>query len=399
MNSLNARNANYNDIVALLKERQSVTHDLVVPASALRSRDAVLRVKGAEVAMTLDGVTTTDGLYRPTAVADEGIATKLGMPVAYLKKLRTEAPDLYDANVNGWLHGKSIRRAGESTPEVVRDADTRSFMLRTFRNLDGGEGIARAFLSDRYDVVDDLDALVAVLGAVRDSGIDVEIPTADLTDRNMYVRVTAPQIRALAPELLKGYRSPFTGESGTDNPVVFAGFEIRNSEVGCGAFSIVPVVTVQVCSNGMTFSKEAYRKVHLGAKLDQGVIQASAETRRKNVELIKEQTKDAVRTFLNPQYVADKVAELERQAGIEVTAPEKQVKAVCKRLSFSETEADGILGHFVKGGQLNAAGVMNAITSYSQTLDNADRARVLDDAAVESMAAVGQVVGTVALRS
>jgi hypothetical protein len=389
MINLNTRNANYNDIVALLKERQAVTHDLVVPAGAVRAKDGVLRIKGAEQLLTQEGVTTMDGAYRPTQVADEGIAAKLGVPAAYLKRLRTEAPDLYDANVNGWLHGKSIRRVGGDA-EVIRPADARSFMIRTFRNQDGGEGVARAFLSDRYDVVDDLDALVAVLGAVRDSGIDVEIPTADLTDRHMYVRVTAPQIQALAPELLKGYRSPFTGESGTDNPVVFAGFEIRNSEVGCGAFSIVPVVTVQVCSNGMTFTKEAFRKVHLGGKLDHGVIVASAETRRKNVELIKAQTKDAVRAFLNPEYVAGKVAELERQAGIEVTAPEKQVKAVCRKLSFTDVEADGILGHFVKGGQLNAAGVMNAITSFSQTLDSADRARVLDDAAVESMALLGR---------
>jgi hypothetical protein len=395
MMNLNTRNASYATIVGLLRQRQAVAHDLVVPASQLRSRDAVLRVKGAEQHISMDGVTNVDGAYRPTQVADEGIATKLGMPVAYLRKLRNEAPDLYDANVNGWLHGKQVRRAAPTPQEtsyvdVIRPADQRSFMLRTFRNQDGGEGVARAFLSDRYDVVDDLDALVAVLGAVRDSGIDVEIPTADLTDRNMFVRVTAPQIQALAPELLKGYRSPFTGESGTDNPVVFAGFEIRNSEVGCGAFSIVPMITVRICKNGMTFTKEAYRKVHLGGKLDQGVIVASAETRRKNIDLIKSQTKDAVRAFLNPEYVAGKVAELERQAGIEVTSPEKTVKAVCKKLAFSEAEAEGILGHFVKGGQLTAGGIMNAITSYSQTVDSADRARVLDDAAVESMALLGR---------
>jgi hypothetical protein len=389
MNNLNARNANYADMLNLLKDRQAVTHDLVVPAGAIRSRDAVLHIKGAEQAITIDGVTTVDGAYRPTKVADEGIAGKLGVPTPYLRKLRDEAPDLYDANVNGWLHGKSVRKAqpaaGESAIEIRREADARSFMLRTFRNPDGGEGIARAFLSDRYDVVDDLDALVAVLGAVRDTDTKVEIAGCDLTDRNMFVRVTAPSIQALAPELLKGYRSPFTGQSGTENPVVFAGFDIRNSEVGCGAFSIVPVVVIEVCKNGMTFTKEAFRKVHLGAKLDHGVIQASAETRRKNVELITAQTKDAVRAFLNPEYVAAKVRELEVRAGIPVTAPEKTVKAVCKKLAFSEAEADGILGYFVQGGQSNAAGVMNAITAYSQTLDNADRARFMDDSAVGAM--------------
>lgn len=409
MNNLNARNANLDDLRSLLMERQSAKHDLVVPATAIRSRDGLLRVKNAEQEITIDGVTTVDGVYRPTTVADEGLAGKLGVPVAYLKRLRNEAPDLYDANVNGWLHGKTVRRA-DGDVNVIREADARSFMLRTFTNPDGGEGIARAFVSDRYDIVDDLDALVAVLGAVREAGTDIEVTRCDLTDRNMYVRVTAPRISALAPTLLAGYRSPFTdpeiekqrnhgwdldrartaaGNEGlaTDEPIVFAGFEIRNSEVGCGAFSIVPIITVKVCDNGLTFTREAFRKVHLGAKLEHGMIKVSETTRRKNLELITAQTRDAVSTFLDVGYVQRKVAELEAGAGVAVTSPEKQVKAVCKKLAFTETEADGILGHFIKGGQLTAGGVVNAITSFSQTIPNADRARHLDDNAVDALAA------------
>ena len=56
----------------------------------------------------------------------------------------------------------------------------------------------------------------------------------------MYVRVVCEQVRALAPALLAGYRSPFTGAAGADNPVVFAGFVITNSETGCGAFTPDP---------------------------------------------------------------------------------------------------------------------------------------------------------------
>lgn len=415
MNNLNARNANLNDLRDLLVKRQSVKHDLVVPATAIRSRDGVLNIKDADQRITLDGVTTVNGQYRPTDVADEGIASKLGVPVSYLRRLRTSAPDLYDANVNGWLHGKTIRRAtndpSQPLVDVVREADARSFMVRTFRDQDGGEGIARAFVSDRYDIVDDLDALVAVLGAVRDTGTDVEVTRCDLTDRNMYVRVTAPQISALAPTLLAGYRSPFTdpevekqrnhgwdldrarsaaGREGlaTDEPIVFAGFEIRNSEVGCGAFSIVPIITVKVCDNGLTFTREAFRKVHLGAKLEHGMIKVSEDTRRKNLDLITAQTRDAVRTFLDVDYVQRKVAELEAKAGIAITAPEGQVKVVCKKLAFNETEADGVLSHFIRGGQLTAGGLVNAITSFSQTVPNADRARHLDDQAVEALAYV-----------
>src|SRR5690606_20239204 len=102
----------------------------------------------------------------------------------------------------------------------------------------------------------------------------------------MYVRVVAPEVQALAPTLLAGYRSPFTGQSGTDNPTVFAGFEISNSEVGGGAFTIVPRLVIQVCNNGLKITKDAVRNVHLGARLDDGVIRWSESTQRQNLDLV-----------------------------------------------------------------------------------------------------------------
>jgi len=47
--------------------------------------------------------------------------------------------------------------------------------------------------------------------------------------------------------LVFNYTSPFTGQRGADNPVVFAGFVVRNSETGDGSFSITPQLTAQVC--------------------------------------------------------------------------------------------------------------------------------------------------------
>jgi len=44
----------------------------------------------------------------------------------------------------------------------------------------------------------------------------------DLTERRMYVRVTCEQVRVLAPALLAGYRSPFTGAAGADKSTVDA---------------------------------------------------------------------------------------------------------------------------------------------------------------------------------
>jgi hypothetical protein len=77
---------------------------MVVPAAKIRSREGNIVVKGSgEATLTEDGVTTGDGTYRPTVVADEGIATKLGIPLAYVRRLRSERSDIYDANVTpGW---------------------------------------------------------------------------------------------------------------------------------------------------------------------------------------------------------------------------------------------------------------------------------------------------------
>jgi hypothetical protein len=44
------------------------------------------------------------GSYRPTAVFDEGVADKLGIPVAYLRRMReADLLSLYDRTLNGWL--------------------------------------------------------------------------------------------------------------------------------------------------------------------------------------------------------------------------------------------------------------------------------------------------------
>jgi hypothetical protein len=378
------RNATLDDMVALLRDQHARKLDVVAPATALRSRNALIHVRGAEQILTPDGVTTTDGVYRPTVVFDEGIADKLGIPLAYVRKLRETRPDLYDANVNGWLHGRSVTRLDAGT-EVIAEPDARSFLVRAFRDDDGGTGVVRALLSNGYGVMDNLDALVAVLDGVQQAGVKVEVGRCDLTDRRMYVQLRSPEITALAPELLRGYRSPFTGDSGDKLPVVSAGLVLRNSEVGDGAWSLAPQIVVQVCTNGMTVTRDAVRAVHVGSKLDDGVIRWSQDTATKNVELVVAKTRDAVASFLSPEYLNGAVARLEAKAGAPVGKAQDTITAVVKRLGFAQSHIDGILDHFIKGGQVTAGGVAQAFTSYSQTIDDADVAHEMDAKAIEAM--------------
>lgn len=402
-----ARNATLETLVDVLREQNARKLDLIVPATKMRARGGNLVLAGTEAEITEDGVTPTEGVYRPTAVFDEGVAEKLGIPVSYLRRLRTEAPDLYDTNVNAWLHGRQVRRGGEL--EVVRPADDRSFAVRLFRG-DGDEGVARALLSNGYRFIDNFDVLTAGLDGIRKAGVNVQIKNADLTDRRMYVDVFSPDVVAMAPELLKNYRNPFAdarvaeqrrggvsdvefwrgvaeregmGYAPGTEPVVFGGFRLSNSEVGGGAFTLTPKLMVKICRNGLVINALSERQIHVGGKHDDGVISWSHETQVKELAVITSKVTDAVRAWLTPEFVAEQVGKIEAAAGKPVEAPEKQIQQISSQLKFTKAEADGILDHFIRGGQMTAGGVLNAVTSFSQTVADADRADALDREAIK----------------
>lgn len=407
---LTTRNASLGDLAEILKDQQARKVDVVAPASAVRSEGGVWHVKGADPVLTADGVTASAGAYRPTSVADEGMAEKLGIPRQYLRRLRDERPDLYDANVNGWLHGSAPERryhgdgvyAGE---EQTAGPDSRSFLVRAFKV--NGTGVARALLSDRYRIVDNLDVLTAALDGVRQSGAEVEIDGCDLTERRMYVRIVAPAIREYAEDLLAGYRSPFGGQdvgrgwtpervaevsrregqalAPDADPVVFAGFVLSNSETGGGAFTITPRLVIKVCNNGLTITADALRNVHLGGKLEEGLIRWSDETQQRNLELVTSQARDAVTTFLDRDYLRAKLDGIREAAGRPIDDPAKTVKHVASTVRLG-SHHDAILDHFIRGGQMTAGGVMQAVTSVAQTLDDADQAAEVEGLALDALA-------------
>jgi hypothetical protein len=383
-----ARNATLADLAELLTEQNGRKVDIVAPASKIRSLGGNFVIEGTESILSAEGVTQTDGTYRPTTVCDEGVASKLGIPLAYVRKLREERPDLYDANVNGWLRGarmpERLSIEGERAWRDSHPADPRSFMVRCFRGDGDGPGVARAFLSDSYKVIDNLDALTAALAGVRQAGANISVTGCDLTDRRMYVRIEAPEVTALAPTLLENYRSPFSGQSGRDLPVVSAGLVISNSETGGGAFTIVPRFVVKVCSNGMTITKDALRAVHLGGKMDEGVIQWSAETEQKQLDLITSKAKDAVATFLNVDYMERVIRSIEATAATPLTDSVKVIESVGSKL-FTKEQTAGVLDHFIKGGDVSAGGVLHAVTSFAQTIDDADVASDLEANALRAM--------------
>lgn len=359
------RHADLRTLVDLLNDQAVRKHDVIVPArDLLLTDDGLLTVPVVEHELTLDGVTDSLRMvpftYNGTAAGQ--LADRAGIPFAYWQRMAQHDPALLAANGNRWL--------GE---------DDRSFMVRSLLASDTRPGYVRAVLSDRYQALDYLDTLMAVLDGVREAGVDVSVNRedgggVDLTERRMHVRIVAPQVALAAPQVLGRYRSPFTGASGADLPMLWAGLSITNSEVGHGSFTVAPRMVVQVCKNGMTRTQDVLRKVHVGGQRSEGVVRWSLDTQRKRLDVLAAEVRDAVQQFLAVDYLQAVVTELEDAAGVKVSKPAHVVEVVAKGLGYTKAQQEALLAHFVDGGDSSLLGVAHAITSVAQTVEDADQA-------------------------
>ncbi len=364
------RNATLAELHTLLEAQHAAKLDVVVPARDLHVVGGNVLVTGAgEPILTPDGVSPGQVALRPTSHADANLAAKLDIPVKYLRRLRERHVGLFDANVNTLL--------GE-------DPDYR-FLVRGLVDGAAGDGIGRAFLSSSYQLTDNLDVLITVLEGIRAAGVQVQITQCDLSETRMYVIVKCDAIAAYAPSLLANYTSPFSGARGAENPLVHAGFVISNSETGHGRTTITPRLEVEICTNGVTITKDALAKTHLGAKMADGVIRWGADTRRAELDLITKQARDAVTTFLDVDYVTAKLAEIERDAGVPITNPAATLEHVGQELRFSAGQRQSVLSHFIDGGDRSSGGVLHAVTSAAQLVEDADTAHEMESCGLRAM--------------
>jgi hypothetical protein len=423
-----ARNADWQDVLKVLQDQRARAHDIIVPGERIRYAGGNLVVTGDS--LDEETMEPTDGTYRPMQIMDEGMAARLDLPSAFMRKLREQGRlDMLDGLVNGRLAGWADGPTDEVTldGETIRarryPADPRKHLLRLLRGSDGEPGIGRGWLSARYRFVDSVDVMLAILQGMREAGIEAIPTTCDLSERRWYMRVEAPEFAAFAPNLLRGYRSQF-GEGGRqragadalgvqmassqsglweegldratgalgigrDDPqvgdIVWAGMVATNSDNGGGARILAPQVRVLACRNGQTITKRADKVIHLGGEQSEGLVEWSAETMRTELDLIRRQTVDATKQFLSQGWLDEQVADIEALAGARVSDPDLTIKEVAKAAGFSQGQADDILAFYREGGQRTAGGVANAATAYAQTVDSPDVAYDLEKAALPMM--------------
>jgi len=279
-----------------------------------------------------------------TALGHEQLASELEIPKRYYDRMATEAPALLAENMNHWL---------------LRAAPKR----RLVRTLDGR---VRAFLSDAYRPLDNVELAEAVLPVLTDIGARVD--SCELTERRLFLKIILPSLswdmavaRREAIQRAGGSLDVFIKED-----VVQAALTISNSEVGDGSLRVEESLNRLVCLNLATVSK-TIRKYHVGRRhdgFDESVNELlSTEARQADDRAFWLKVRDVVRGAFDQARFERTARRFAEASGDLITVPVEQlVDVTAVKFGFTDTTRKNVLQHLAAGGELSRFGLINAVT-------------------------------------
>ena len=283
------------------------------------------------------------------STAHQQIGDYLEIPRKYYRRMLGEDAELLAYNVNRWFQQKPEQR-----------------MIRTM------DGRARAFLSNRYRRIDNLDIATITLPIIGEMK-DAIYASCELTEDYMYIKAVNPRLTA---EVVPG-------------DVVQGGVIITNSETGHGSVCVQPLIYRLVCSNGMVVNDAKARRYHVGriASTDDDFQIYSQETLDADDQAFVLKLQDTVRAAVNEAKFAavlDKMRE-SKDAKLNTADIPNVVKLASSNFKITEAESAGVLQHLIEGGDLTLYGLANAVTRYSQDVENYDRASKLEEIGYQVM--------------
>lgn len=313
--------------------------------------------QGANLSASFKG--GISNLYDLSDTFIEQAAAKWKIPVKYAKRMHATTPQLFADNFNTW---KS------------RDPEARRMLLRTYADRDNDFFKARALVSDRYLMIDNIDLIAEVLEVVqtvmKERGIKIQPVKSCLTENNIFIRFVCPEIENHAAAM-KHYHDP---ETGKQDSRIFSGFIIKNSEVGKGSLMIAPRVMVGACHNGLIFTREGFRQIHLGRKLEDTNITWSNRTQYINLDLIKSQVGDALNKFCSDDFLGKQVDMIEAAATHKLENPIPAMVNAAKHVGLADERVQRCLKWFAnQGGSSTTWDVMQALTYEAKSLKGEER--------------------------
>ncbi len=280
--------------------------------------------------------------YVPNDLCHEQIAAKLNIPLPYYKRMREEAPELLEGNVNHWLRSKCNR-----------------YMLRTLG------GTARALLGKSFRPLDNVDLAQVILPVLNGAG--AEVKSCAITERRLYIKAVTAKLE---------------GEISVGD-VVQAGIVISNSEVGCGSLAVEQMIYTLSCKNGMV-TGSVFRKRHIGRRWDLGDDNVgeliSDSTRRLDDAALWSKVKDVATATMNEEFFQQTLNRLRgaKEDTFQLRNVQKVEEVTRKTFGLSTHESNSALEHLARGGDFSRLGMANAITRASQDVKSYDRATDLE---------------------
>ena len=337
-------NADLNSLVAELDRRRNTAKDLLVDTRAL---SAVPHMTEGD-RMGFDGIAlgiNSHGAFPTTDISNGQLSSRLKIPKKYYDRMLDQCPDLLCTNLNHWFN---------NTPEK-----------RLCRLLDGN---VRAFLSEKYRPLDNVELLEAVLPALVESG--AEVVSCEVTEKRLYIKAVVHHV---------------TGEIKTGDAVC-AGVVISNSEVGHGSLSVMPYLLRLVCMNGMKAASWGKRKFHTGNKQGHNVTELehayemyTDATKKASDEAFWMQVRDLTKGVMSQatfEWICNEIrATTENQIEGD---PLVVVDKTQRKFKLNDDERGSVVQHLLKGNDLSQWGLANAITRTAEDVPSYDRATELE---------------------
>jgi hypothetical protein len=323
------------ELGAEVNRQAEAKKDYIVPARAM----TMIPASGSP-ALQLAG----QGAFTINDHAHGQLAEYFDIPGKYYDRLRSSQPDLLANTVNTLM--------GEHEDD-----------RRMVRTLDGK---IRAFLSDRYRALDNVDLMNAVIPFLMNRS-DLEFASAEVTERRLYLKVISRELK---------------GEVKVGDEIQ-AGAIIQNSEVGSGSLVIAPFSLRLSCTNGATHNALGMRKAHLGRAIvgEPGDVAAeflSDEARQADDQAFFLKARDLLTATLSGEMLNRLLGSMREATEDKIREPEQTVEAVAVQIGLNETERTNVLRNLIEGADLSRWGMANAITRAAEDAADYDRASELE---------------------
>ena len=224
---------------------------------------------------------------------------------------------------------------------------------RLVRTLDNR---ARAFLSDRYRMLDNFDLFMLAAQQFETAG--AEIWDAHLTDDHFRLYAVAPGTTGTVAAKLDGGEHTFADVAEGDEHI--AAIQITNSETGLGALRVRPCSLRAVCSNWMVMD-QSLAKIHLGRQRDEeGWI--SDDTRKADDHVTWRKVRDIIRTAFDPQKFQEIIAQLNGAKADPTPEPLKAIDAAVEFLGLPKDSLDKIREKYLGDRDYTRYGILQAVT-------------------------------------